>query len=52
MFKYLNGHHLGAGIEFTIDITEVVHSVFNVLHCPCIILFVRIQLNLLITVLN
>jgi hypothetical protein len=52
MFKYLNDHHLGAAIEFTIDITDVVHYVFNVLHCPCVILFIRMQLNVLISVLH
>ena len=34
------------------DITEVVRPGFNVLHCPCIILFIRMQPNILITVVH
>jgi len=53
MFKYLNDHHLGGTVfEFAMEITEVVLSVLNVLYCPCIILFIRMQLNVLITVVH
>ena len=34
------------------DITQDVHSVFNVLHYPCIILFIRMYLKVLINVLH